>query len=113
MTSHSVDIIAPRLPWQLITIPPCLLIVTNMFAHYYWVCTVSPGFVVDGPHTPGTGLFWARKRKTAKNRQLTGVRWSDDTYVTKAAVTKCRRCGEMRPEVCLGLCASLTHDEVS
>ncbi|KAK7682474.1 hypothetical protein QCA50_014274 [Cerrena zonata] len=92
------DIIAPGLPWPWLTIPTCLLIATNMFAHYYWVCTIPPGFVTDGPHTSGTGLLWAKKRQSARNRQLTGVQWSDSTFVTKAAVTKCRRCGEMRPE---------------
>ncbi|EMD31503.1 hypothetical protein CERSUDRAFT_89027 [Gelatoporia subvermispora B] len=69
-----------------------------MFAHYFYVCTISPGFVEDPPRQPGTGLLWAKKRQSARNRALTGIRWSDDIQIVKASVSRCRRCGIMRPE---------------
>ncbi|KAI0635541.1 DHHC palmitoyltransferase-domain-containing protein [Trametes polyzona] len=92
------EVISPSLPWPWLTTPACLLVALNLFAHYYYVCTISPGFVCDPPRTPGTGLLWARKRRDTGRRPLTGVRWSEDVHVTRAAMSKCRKCGEMRPE---------------
>ncbi|KAI0707044.1 zf-DHHC-domain-containing protein [Earliella scabrosa] len=90
------EIVQPSLPYPWLTTPICILIALNLFAHYYYVCTVTPGFVDEPPRHAGTGMLWAKKRKTA--RPLTGVRWSEDVPVTKAATTKCKRCGQMRPE---------------
>ncbi|KAI0760968.1 zf-DHHC-domain-containing protein [Trametes elegans] len=92
------EVIQPSLPWPWLTTPACILIALNLFAHYYYVCTISPGFVSDPPRASGTGWSWARKRDASRGRQLTGVRWSEDLRVTRAAVSKCRKCGEMRPE---------------
>lgn len=92
--------ILPSLRWPWITTPLCLLVALNLFGHYYLACTVSPGFVDDPPRVQGSGLLWAKPRKTARNTALTGVRWSEDLNVTKAEVTKCSKCGQMRPEVC-------------
>lgn len=92
------EIVLPTLRWPLLSAPLCVLVAANMFAHYYYVCTVPPGFVSDAPPPRGTGLLWARKRRTARNRALTGVRWSEELNVTKASISKCKRCGEVRPE---------------
>ena len=85
-----------------------MLIVTNLFTHYYFVCTVSPGFSDDPPRV-NTGVFWAKRRAGGRaRRELTGgVRWSaqEEVRVTRAALTRCRRCGEMRPEVSRLPCA--------
>ncbi|KAH8074796.1 DHHC palmitoyltransferase-domain-containing protein [Cristinia sonorae] len=93
------DVIQPGLPFRWLTTPLCLLIVFNLFMHYYYVCTVSPGFIDDPPHTPKSGLMWARKRKSAaRSKPLTGVRWSDGTTITKATMSKCNKCATWRPE---------------
>ncbi|OBZ66166.1 putative palmitoyltransferase ZDHHC16 [Grifola frondosa] len=92
------EIVQPSLPLCWLSTPICVLIAVNMFMHYFYVCTITPGFVLDPPRQPGSGLLWAKKRKTARNRTLTGVRWSEYMHITKASVTKCNRCGEMRPE---------------
>ncbi|KAI9000464.1 zf-DHHC-domain-containing protein [Trametes punicea] len=94
-----LEIVQPSLPWPWLTTPVCLLIALNLFAHYYYVCTVCPGFVADPPRPAGTGLLWAKKRGGPRSRPLTGVRWSEDVQVTRAATSKCRKCGQVRPEV--------------
>ena len=40
---------------------------------------------------------------------MVGVKWSDDVVVTKALVTKCRKCGVMRPEVSSFFLISYLH----
>ena len=102
--SSLVDVIQPSLPAPWITTPVCVLIACNLFTHYYFVCTVPPGFVDDSPRVSQSGFMWARKRKSARSRALTGVRWTDDASITKAAVSKCRRCGVLRPEVSVYRC---------
>ncbi|EIW57164.1 zf-DHHC-domain-containing protein [Trametes versicolor FP-101664 SS1] len=93
------EVIQPSLAWPWVTTPVCLLIALNLFAHYYYVCTISPGFVNEPPRAAGTGLLWARRRREAAGGPpLTGVRWSEDMHVTRAETSKCRKCGEMRPE---------------
>jgi len=92
------DVIMPSLRWPLLTTPLCLLIALNLFTHYYYACTIPPGFVDELPHLQNSGWRWAKKREMAQKKALTGVRWSDDLNVTKATVTKCRKCGELRPE---------------
>lgn len=94
-----VEVVLPSLRWPWLSWPLCILIATNMFMHYYYVCTVPPGFVGSSPTTRRHSFLWAKRRQTAKNRALTGVRWSEDITLTKALLTKCKRCGEMRPEV--------------
>ncbi|EPQ52473.1 zf-DHHC-domain-containing protein [Gloeophyllum trabeum ATCC 11539] len=92
------DIEQPSLRWPWLTTPICVLIVFNMLMHYYWVCTVSPGFIDDPPRQGGSDWLWARRRPTTKGGPLTGVRWSDDVRITKAMISKCRKCGLPRPE---------------
>jgi palmitoyltransferase len=111
-----------RYPW--ITTPICSLIALNLFAHYYFVCTVSPGFVDDSPRQLGTGIFWAVARTGSSSQSRNGigwrgssVEWSEELNITKASVTKCKRCGQMRPEVrgscCVHRLGCLTSPERS
>jgi len=89
------DVIAPSLPYPWLTIPICCLVALNMHLHYFWVCTVPPGFVEDGPRAEGTGLLWARRRS---RRPLTGVRWTGPLHITPARMRRCRKCGLAKPE---------------
>lgn len=92
-----VDVIAPNLSFPLLSIPTCILIAINLFAHYYYVVTVRPGFVGDPLPEPGTGVLWAQKRRPLTN----GVRWSSrGLRVTPAVFTRCLKCARTRPEVC-------------
>ncbi|KAJ7759461.1 hypothetical protein DFH07DRAFT_1023886 [Mycena maculata] len=91
------DVVMPSLPWPLISGPLCVLIALNLVMHYYYVVTVSPGFVEDPPREPKDSVFWASKRRQ-KEGKLTGVRWSNELVITRATVTKCRKCGQSKPE---------------
>lgn len=93
----AVEVIQPSLPVPWLTTPICALAALNLFMHYYYVCTVTPGFVTDPPRQQGSGILWASRRLV--DMHLTGVRWSDDVRITEAAKTRCQRCREMRPEV--------------
>jgi palmitoyltransferase len=104
-----VDVIAPSLPWPLLTVPLCILAASNLIAHYYYVCKVPPGFVEDAPRISGSGRLWARPRAEAP---VEGVRWSDDVRMTKADLTRCKRCGAVRPEVSVPLARSDEMAEV-
>ena len=59
--------------------------------HYYYVCTISPGFVDDPPVFSGSGLLWASP--SCHQLSYPGLE------VVKARMTRCKKCGEMRPEV--------------
>ncbi|GBE88065.1 hypothetical protein SCP_1202940 [Sparassis crispa] len=87
-------VVQPTLAWPWLSTPVCVLLAVNTFTHYYYVCTIPPGFVNDSPHPPRSGLLWAKKREPSRRA---GVRWTETT-ITKASVTRCGRCGEMRPE---------------
>jgi hypothetical protein len=95
-----VEVIAPELSFPIITIPICLLIALNLLMHYFYACSVPPGFVEDRTRQLGSGVFWARK----KGERLTDdVEWSSQVNITKAEVTQCSKCGQTRPEVCLAI----------
>lgn len=95
-----VDVVQPSLPFPWLTTPICVLFAANMLMHYFYVCTVSPGFVDDPPACdPGSGWLWARKRKEQCSTVEYGAQLSTDVHVTKASVTRCKRCGILRPEV--------------
>jgi palmitoyltransferase len=92
----------PGLSYQIITLPICILIAVNLHMHYYYVCTVNPGFVEDPPRDAGTSILWARRTKPGKGKALTGgggVRWSSAVNITRAEVTQCTKCGQSKPEV--------------
>ncbi|KDQ52698.1 hypothetical protein JAAARDRAFT_183961 [Jaapia argillacea MUCL 33604] len=93
-------VVLPDLSFPLLSWPICTLIASNLWMHYYYVCTVPPGFVDDPPPESCKGWRWARKRKVARNRALTGVRWTGEGGVkmSRGSVTRCKRCGLMRPE---------------
>ena len=74
-----VDVIASSLSFPIISIPTCLLITLNLYMHYFYAITVSPGFLDDPPRDPPNSIFWARNLKDkGKQRMMTisGVRWS-------------------------------------
>ncbi|KAJ7472609.1 zf-DHHC-domain-containing protein, partial [Mycena latifolia] len=89
------DCIMPSLRWPCSRAQLCVLIAANLWGHYYYVVTVSPGFADEPPRVPGTGLLWAVKKPSGTG---TGARWTEELVVTRAAVTKCRRCGQQKPE---------------
>ena len=101
LTIAIVDVIAPSLPYPIISIPVCLLITLNLYMHYFYAITVPPGFLDDPPRDPPNSFLWARKVKDkGKQRMISGVRWSaKGTKITPASTTKCRKCSKFRPEV--------------
>ncbi|KAF5346618.1 hypothetical protein D9757_011442 [Collybiopsis confluens] len=102
-------VIMPSLSYPWITGPICVLIAFNLLMHYYLVITTNPGFADEPPRTAGTGFLWARPKSSGRtqSRPLTnGVRWSHMLNITKAALTKCRKCGGQKPEwinQCVGI----------
>ncbi|TFK71937.1 zf-DHHC-domain-containing protein [Pluteus cervinus] len=101
------DVITPSLSYPWVTIPICVLIAFNLHMHYFWVCTVPPGFLDVPPQQPGSNFFWAKPRNSSRRsgirgKPLTqGVQWSSSTQeivITRAAVMRCRKCGETKPE---------------
>jgi hypothetical protein len=95
----SVDVILPTIPWPWLSVPPCILIIINLFGHYYFSCTVSPGFAGDPPRRVGHSFIWAKKRRTHGRASSNGVYWSSHLNITPASSTKCPKCGETKPEV--------------
>ncbi|THV00091.1 hypothetical protein K435DRAFT_776745 [Dendrothele bispora CBS 962.96] len=106
------DVIYPTLPFKLLTTPICILIVLNMFTHYYLVCAIPPGFVdAEGPQPPKTfpkRLLWASPKRSTDDyvyRALSplenGFREDEGTgrlNVKRAEIIKCRKCVQMRPK---------------
>ncbi|KAJ7153812.1 DHHC palmitoyltransferase-domain-containing protein [Mycena filopes] len=94
------DVIMPSLMWPVISGPICVLIASNLWMHYYYVVTVPPGFVDEPPReAPQKGsLLWAEKRAPRRGEMTAGVRWTEELVITRAAVTKCRKCGQQKPE---------------
>lgn len=91
------DVIAPSLSFPIVTIPACILIAVNLVMHYFYVCTIRPGFLDEPPREAGTSFLWAQKR--TKKGALTGVRWSSGGIrITQATSTRCSRCNKIRPE---------------
>ncbi|KAF7337106.1 Palmitoyltransferase [Mycena venus] len=96
------DVIMPNLMWPLISGPICVLIALNLWMHYFYVITIPPGFAEDPPvdlsqNGAQNSIFWASK-KSPRRGELSGVRWSNEIVITRAAVTKCRKCGQQKPE---------------
>ena len=97
--SSTVEVVRPTLPLPWLTTPICALIAFNLFMHYFWVCTVAPGFVEDPPREHGSGWLWAQPRSRRRPLTGAGVRWSEEVNITRASWTRCKRCKELRPEV--------------
>ncbi|KAF8869537.1 DHHC palmitoyltransferase-domain-containing protein [Mucidula mucida] len=87
------DVIMPSLSYPLITGPICILISLNLFLHYYYVCTIPPGFVDAPMQLAGTSRLWAQPLN--KTRPLT---WSSNLNITRANITVCRKCAQRKPE---------------
>ena len=94
-----VDVIAPSLSFPILTIPLCLLIAVNLWAHYYYVITVRPGFIEDPSKEAPDSLLWAKKSNRRKGALTGGVRWTNAPRVTPSTMSRCNRCARMRPEV--------------
>lgn len=109
----SVDVIQPSLRWPLLTVPIDVLIAINLLGHYYLACTVSPGYVDERTPSVGSSFLWARRRTSSPPAEIQdGVRWSESLHITKAQMTRCRKCGVQRPEVCCRL-SDPTHKRCS
>ena len=91
-----VDVIMPSLSYKLLSAPICLLIACNLLTHYYYVCTIAPGFLDAPPQLPGSNYLWAKPKSSS--RALAGA---NKLNITPANVTTCRKCGERKPEVSL------------
>jgi hypothetical protein len=94
-----VNVILPTLPWPWLSTLPCFLIIINLFTHYYFACTVSPGFAGEPPQRLGRSLIWAKKRRAYSISRTSGVHWSSHLNITPASTTTCPKCGETKPEV--------------
>ncbi|EJD07135.1 zf-DHHC-domain-containing protein [Fomitiporia mediterranea MF3/22] len=96
------EAIQPSIRWPLLTVPIDALIAFNLLGQYYLACTVKPGFIDDPPRTEGESFFWAKRRKSGAPRTngSAGVHWSEDMQLnmTRAHVSRCKRCGQIRPE---------------
>ncbi|KAJ7082361.1 DHHC palmitoyltransferase-domain-containing protein [Mycena belliarum] len=87
------DVIMPSLRYPLLSGPVCVLIAANLWTHYYYVVTVAPGFADEPPRQEQQSILWAKKRVSG-----TAAKWTEPLVITRAAVTKCRRCGQQKPE---------------
>ncbi|KAH9080672.1 zf-DHHC-domain-containing protein [Lactarius deliciosus] len=85
-----LDVILPSIAWPWLSTLPCLLIILNLFAHYYFACTVSPGFATS---------VWAKKRQPPRRPLTNGIRWSANLNITPASTSRCSKCGGSKPEV--------------
>lgn len=99
LPNHLVDVILPTLPWPWLSTLPCFLIIINLFAHYYFACTVSPGYAGEAPQRAGRSFIWAKKRRAYSLSRANGVYWSSHLNITPASITTCTKCGKNKPEV--------------
>ena len=96
------DVIAPRLSYPIISIPLCLLVTMNLFMHYFYAVTISPGFLDDPPHDSANNFLWARKPNLDKEEKtmIRGASWSEKgVKITPASAAQCQKCEKLRPEV--------------
>jgi len=93
-----LNVILPTLPWPWLSTLPCFLIIINLFTHYYFACTVSPGFAGEPPQRLGRSFIWAKKRRAYSISRTSGVHWSSQLNITPASTTTCPKCGETKPE---------------
>ncbi|KAH9830290.1 DHHC palmitoyltransferase-domain-containing protein, partial [Rhodofomes roseus] len=94
------EVVRPTLPLPWLTTPICILIAFNLFMHYFWVCLVPPGYVslLDSPRGRGSGWLWAKPKTRGVPLSAEGMRWSEEVIITKANVTRCKKCKILRPE---------------
>ncbi|KAJ7048655.1 DHHC palmitoyltransferase-domain-containing protein [Mycena amicta] len=106
-TACFFTILLPTLPFPLLTTPLCVLIALNMHGQYFLVTRVRPGFVdpnLPPPTEPlqmlpvegqsgrleDSAFLWARRGPVNHTGKAAPI--------TRATLTKCRRCGVIRPE---------------
>lgn len=100
----TVEVIAPSLPLRIVTTPLCLLIACNILAHYYWACTIPPGFADEHMRLSGTRsrpeaawrtyLIAPERSHQADN----GTQWTQNDLLEGSPST-CGKCGNIKPEV--------------
>ena len=96
-----VDVVAPSLPYPIISMPICVLVTLNMCMHYFYAISISPGFLDDPPRDSGDNFLWARNLDKEKKTRR-GASWSEKgVKITPAATTQCQKCNKIRPEVSL------------
>lgn len=105
----TVDVIAPKLPLRIVTTPLCGLIACNILAHYYWACTIPPGFPDEYTRLSGTrsrpeaawGAFFIAPERS---RQLdSGAQWTQDDLLEGTPI-RCTKCSIIKPEVRISMC---------
>nr|GAT46352.1 Zf-DHHC-domain-containing protein [Mycena chlorophos] len=103
------SILWPTLPFPLLTTPLCVLIALNMHGHYFLAIRVPPGFVDPGqpPPSANASLLPAAPTRRAGRIEDSAVMWATPmrghngakkATMSKATLTKCRRCAVNRPE---------------
>jgi palmitoyltransferase len=84
----------------------CLLVTLNLYMHYFYAVTISPGFLDDPPRDPVNSFLWARKPKLEKG-EGTKIREASQSKngvtIIPASMAQCKKCNKMRPEVSLVL----------
>src|SRR5258708_2544994 len=100
----TVDVIAPSLPLRIVTTPLCMLVACNILAHYYWACTIPPGFADEHMRLSGTRgrpeAAW-RTYLIAPERSGqpdSGVQWTRNDLL-EGSPGRCNKCGGVKPEV--------------
>ncbi|KAG8766627.1 hypothetical protein FRC15_006212 [Serendipita sp. 397] len=98
------DIIAPKLPFRIITTPICALIAFNTLAHYYWAITISPGFADDDVRLSGQRRHyptstWVLKMTAPTRRSSFGSEILPGHELENGRAGKCLKCGSVKPEV--------------
>lgn len=95
-------VIAPSLSYPIISIPICLLVTLNLYMHYFYAVTISPGFLDDPPRDSVNSFLWARKSSLDKgeNTMIQGASRSEKgVKITPASTAECQKCEKLRPEV--------------
>jgi hypothetical protein len=107
----TVDVIAPKLPLRIITTPLCGLVACNILAHYYWACTIPPGFPDEHARLSGTrsrpeaawrAYFLAPERSRDPNG---GAQWTQDDLL-EWRPNRCKKCSSLKPEVRVSMCVT-------
>lgn len=101
MGHGAVEVIQPTLRWQILSLPLNLLVASNVLAQYYLACTVKPGFIDDPAPNEGEGWIWAKRRNSAQSSSNANgtLGLPGELNMTRAEVTRCRKCKLLRPEV--------------
>ena len=100
----TVDVIAPKLPLRIVTTPLCGLIACNILAHYYWACTIPPGFPdeharLSGARSRPEAAWRAYFKAPDRSSQVdSGAQWTQDDLLEGRPI-RCKKCSSIKPEV--------------